>query len=515
MKREILINVGAKETRVAILEDDQLVELLVDREGDERHVGDIYKGTVTAVLPGMQAAFVDIGMEKSGFLHVSDLADFYSADDDEEDGDGGGRRGGRRPRRRSFEETPIQDVLKRGQEILVQVTKEPISTKGPRLTGQISLPGRFLVYMPGVEHVGVSRKIEDREERARLRGLLQEIRPPGGGVIVRTVGEDTSRKGFQRELDGLAGTWKRIEKKAAHVSAPALVHQEATLTSGLVRDVFSDKVDTLVVDGKELYDDIRRYLKDVSPDLLDRMRLHRDAIPLFDAWGIEAEIEKTFRRTVELRTGGYLVIESTEALVSIDVNTGRYTGKKDPEATILRTNLDAAREIARQLRLRDIGGIIVIDFIDMEVKANRKRVFQEFKTWLGRDRARTKAFEVSDLGLVEMTRQRVRPSLFQSLSERCPTCDGAGRVLSRGTVARRIERTLRRIGITGKDKRVEIRTHPEVALHLLDEERGMLGQLRKDYGLELEIRDDPLLKLDEFRLFSLPGYRALDAVAAG
>ncbi|HEY7530242.1 MAG TPA: Rne/Rng family ribonuclease [Gemmatimonadota bacterium] len=513
MKREILINVGAKETRVAILEDDQLVELLVDREGDERHVGDIYKGTVTAVLPGMQAAFVDIGMEKSGFLHVSDLADFYSADEDEEDGDGGGRRGGRRPRRRSFEDTPIQDVLKRGQEILVQVTKEPISTKGPRLTGQISLPGRFLVFMPGVEHVGVSRKIEDREERARLRGLLQEIRPAGGGVIVRTVGEDTSRKGFQRELEGLTGTWKRIEKKAASVAAPALVHQEATLTSGLVRDVFSDKVDTLVVDGKELYEDVRRYLKDVSPDLLERMRLHKDAIPLFDAWGIESEIEKTLRRQVELRTGGYLVIESTEALVSIDVNTGRYTGKKDPEATILRTNLDAAREIARQLRLRDIGGIIVIDFIDMEVKANRKRVFQEFKTWLGRDRARTKAFEVSDLGLVEMTRQRVRPSLFQSLSELCPTCEGAGRVLSRGTVARRIERTLRRIGITGKDKRVEIRTHPEVALHLLDEERGMLAELRKQHGLELEIRDDPLLRLDEFRLFSLPGYRALDAQA--
>ena len=515
MKREILINVGAKETRVAIIEDDQLVELLVDREGDERHVGDIYKGTVTAVLPGMQAAFVDIGMEKSGFLHVSDLADFYNADEDEEDGDGVGRRGGRRPRRRSFEETPIQDVLKRGQEILVQVTKEPISTKGPRLTGQISLPGRFLVFMPGVEHVGVSRKIEDREERARLRGLLQEIRPQGGGVIVRTVGEDTTRKGFQRELDGLAGTWKRIEKKAAGVAAPALVHQEATLTSGLVRDVFSDKVDTLVIDGKELYEDIRRYLKDVSPDLLDRMRLHRDAIPLFDAWGIESEIDKTFRRAVELRTGGYIVIESTEALVSIDVNTGRYTGKKDPEATILKTNLDAAREIARQLRLRDIGGIIVIDFIDMEVKANRKRVFQEFRTWLGRDRARTKAFEVSDLGLVEMTRQRVRPSLFQSLSERCPTCDGVGRVLSRGTVARRIERTLRRIGITGKEKRVEIRTHPEVALHLLDEERRMLGELRKEHGLELEIRDDPLLKLDEFRLFSLPGYRALDAQAAG
>jgi ribonuclease G len=512
MKREILINVAHKETRVAILEDDLLVELLVDREGEERHVGDIYKGMVTAVLPGMQAAFVDIGMEKSGFLHVSDLADFYTSDEDEDDGDGGGRRGGGRGRgrRRSFEDTPIQDVLKRGQEILVQVTKEPISTKGPRLTGQISLPGRFLVYMPGVNHVGVSRKIEDREERARLRGLLNELRPADGGLIVRTVGEETSKKGFQREIEGLTGTWKKIERKASSVAAPALLHQEATLTSGLVRDVFSDKVDSLMVDGKELFDDIRRYLKDVSPDLVERMKLHRDLIPLFDAYGIEAEIEKTFERTVELKSGGHLVIESTEALVSIDVNTGRYTGKKDPEATILRTNLDATREIARQLRLRDVGGIIVIDFIDMEVKANRKRVLQEFKTWLGRDRARTKAFEVSDLGLVEMTRQRVRPSLYQSLSQACPTCSGAGRVLSPGTVARKIERTLRRIGIAGAEKKVEVRIHPEIALHLFDEERAMLQGLRKTYNLEIEIRDDPLLRLDEYKLFALPGHRTLD-----
>ncbi|MFN2433167.1 MAG: ribonuclease E/G [Gemmatimonadota bacterium] len=513
MKREILINVASKETRVAILEDDLLVELLVDREGEERHLGDIYKGTVTAVLPGMQAAFVDIGMEKSGFLHVSDLADFYDSED-EEDGDGnGGRRGGRRSRRRGLEETQIQDVLKRGQEILVQVTKEPISTKGPRLTGQISLPGRFLVYMPGVNHVGVSRKIEDREERARLRSLLQEIRPEGGGVIVRTVGEETSKKGFQREIDGLAGTWKRIERKASTAAAPALLHQEATLTSGLVRDVFSDKVDSLVVDGKELHDGIRRYLKGVSPDLLDRMKLYSDPIPLFDAYGIEAEIEKTLERSVQLKTGGHIVIESTEALVSIDVNTGRYTGKKDPEATILRTNLDAAREIARQLRLRDVGGIIVIDFIDMEVRANRKRVFQEFKTWLGRDRARTKAFEVSDLGLVEMTRQRVRPSLFQSLSERCPTCEGLGRVLSRGTVARRIERAVRRVGLAGNERRLEVRTHPEVALYLIDQERVTLQALRKRYNLELEIRDDPLMRVDEFRLYALPGHRALEQLA--
>ena len=514
MKREILINVGPKETRVAIIEDEQLVELLIDRPDEERHVGDIYKGLVTAVLPGMQSAFVDIGMEKSGFLHVSDLASSdYTGDEEEEEeegnGGGRGRRGGRRGRRR--ESGPaIQDVLNRGQEIIVQVTKEAISTKGPRLTGQVSLPGRFLVFMPGVDHVGVSRKIEDRSERARLRQILKEMKPVEGGVIVRTAGEETSRDDFEREIKGLTEVWRRVQNKATRSKAPALLHQEAELTSGLIRDIFSDKVDQLVVDERNLYHQIRKYLKKVSPELLDRAKLHTDRIPLFDAMGIEPEIEAAFLRDVRLKSGGSIIIETTEALTSIDVNTGRYTGKKDPEATILRTNLDATREIARQLRLRDVGGIIVIDFIDMEVKANRKRVLQEFKTWLGRDRARTKAFEVSDLGLVEMTRQRVRPSLYQSLSQACPTCSGAGRVLSPGTVARKIERTLRRIGIAGAEKKVEVRIHPEIALHLFDEERAMLQGLRKTYNLEIEIRDDPLLRLDEYKLFALPGHRTLD-----
>ena len=372
MKREILVNVNPKETRVAIIEDDQLCELLVDREEEERHVGDIYKGLVTAVLPGMQSAFVDIGMEKSGFLHVSDLASStYHDEDEEEEEEGatnGGGRGGRRRRgggRRRESGPAIQDVLKRGQEIIVQVTKEAISTKGPRLTGQISLPGRFLVFMPGVDHVGVSRKIDDRSERNRLRQILREVKPPEGGVIVRTAGEETSREEFQREVRGLTETWKRVRSKAERSTAPALLHQEEELTSGLIRDIFSEKVDRLVIDDRQLYQQIRKYLKSVSPELLDRVKLYTDRIPLFDAMGIEPEIELAMQREVRLSSGGSIVIEPTEALVSIDVNTGRYTGRKDPEATILRTNLEAAREIARQLRLRDIGGIIVCDFIDM------------------------------------------------------------------------------------------------------------------------------------------------------
>ncbi|MDX1623972.1 MAG: Rne/Rng family ribonuclease [Gemmatimonadota bacterium] len=506
MKREILVNVTPKETRIAINEDDQLVELLVDREEEERIVGDIYKGRVTAVLPGMQSAFVDIGMEKSGFLHVSDLATSRFKDDE----NGGGRGGGRRSNG-----PPIQKVLKRGQEILVQVTKEAISTKGPRLTGQVSLPGRFLVFMPGVDHIGVSRKIDDRSERSRLKKILGDIKPDKGGVIVRTAGEDTSREEFQREVQRLADTWQKIKSKAGRSKAPALLHREAELTSGLIRDIFSEKVDRLLIDDRELCDQIRKYLKKVSPDLLGRVELYKERIPLFDAMGIEPQIEVAMQRQVRLASGGSIVIEPTEALTSIDVNTGRYTGKKDPEATILRTNLEAAREVARQLRLRDVGGIIVIDFIDMEVQANRKKVLHELKSWLGRDRAKTKAFEVSELGLIEMTRQRRRPSLYQTATERCEQCEGTGRVLTFPVIARKIERQLRRIGLDGKEQEVQVRAHPAVALYLVEDERETFERLEKNFDIEVQVRDDPLLRRDEFKLFSMPSQRALQLDLAG
>jgi len=515
MKREILVNVTPKETRVAILEDDLLVELLVDREEEERHVGDIYKGSVTAVLPGMQSAFIDIGMAKSGFLHVSDLAggDYQGDEDDDDEGDGRSRgRRGRRVRsrgRKGYNGPVIQDQLKRGQEIIVQVTKEAISTKGPRLTGQVSLPGRFLVFMPGIDHVGVSRKIDDRAERARLRRLLHEVKPKEGGLIVRTVGEETNEAGFEREIRSLVDTWRKVCNKSGRVKAPSLLHQEAELTSGLIRDIFSENVDRLVIDNRQLYTQVRRYLKKVSPDLVSRVQLYSDRIPLFDAMGIEPEIEVAFQRTVPLKSGGSIVIEATEALVSIDVNTGRYTGKKNPEATILKTNLDAAQEIARQLRLRDIGGIIVCDFIDMELAANRKKVLQEFKSWLGRDRAKTKAFEVSELGLIEMTRQRRRPSLHQSATEVCEECDGAGSILQFGTMARKVERQLRRVGLEGKEKKILVEVHPAVALFLLEEEKDTFDRIKKHFGFEVQVRDDPLLRRDDFDLLAMPGRRPI------
>ncbi|HEX2251518.1 MAG TPA: Rne/Rng family ribonuclease [Gemmatimonadales bacterium] len=557
MKREILINGSQRETRVAILEDDRLVELLVDRPDHRRTVGDIYLGRVEAVLPGIQAAFVDIGQEKSAFLHASDLLEPEEDEDPEEEEEveepavaeaGGGavevveggveqnaadqkppwrsrdrrrrrnngagnaaEQGERRQREISSRRAlpNIQDILKKGQTLPVQVTKEPIGTKGCRVTAQISLPGRFLVYMPYASKVGVSRKIESREQRAKLRDMVSKLLPKdAGGVIVRTVAEGVTEEHFRREIDSLLASWKKINRKKTFVRrAPAVLQRETSLTRGIIRDLFSAKVDALYVDVKELYNEIEQYLQQIDPELMSRVHLYTEATPLFDKFDIEAEIRDLFKARVELPTGGSLVIQPTEALISIDVNTGRYTGKKDPEKTILRTNLEAAREIARQIRLRDIGGIIVCDFIDMESRSNRDKVLQELRTHLGRDRARTKALAVSELGLVEMTRQRVRPSLWHSLTTDCPTCAGTGRVFTPEVVARRLERALKRAGHERRERQLSVRLHPEVALYLLEDEPKLLQTLTKLTGVDIELRDDPMMRLDEFRLMSRPAGR--------
>src|SRR5438128_5748472 len=513
LKREILISGTARETRVAILEDDRLVELLVDRPDARRMVGDIYLGTVEAVLPGIQAAFVNIGAEKSAFLHASDLIEAEEDEEpsDDDNGDGGGSgagNGGTRSARRRLPN--IADELKRGEARIVQVIKEPIGTKGPRVTAQISLAGRFLVYMPFASKVGVSRKIENREQRAKLRDMVSKLVPkdPGaGGWIIRTVAEDLTEQSCKREIEHLYGLWKKIKRKAGSVRAPALLQRETSLRRGIIRDLSSDNVDSLLVDSKVLHTEVVQYLKQIDPDLLERVKLHQSETALFDEYDIEAEIRSLFKPRVELPTGGYLIIQPTEALTSIDVNTGRYTGKKDPESTILKTNVEAAREVARQLRLRDIGGIIVVDFIDMESRGNRDKVLQELRAHLGRDRARTKAFAVSELGLIEMTRQRVRPSLWQSMTAECPTCHGTGRVFRPEVVVRRMERSLKRAGAEHKERQLAVRLHPDVALYLVEQEPNFLRQLEKQTGLELEVRDDPMMRLDEFRMMAKPAGR--------
>ena len=471
-------------------------------------VGDIYLGTVEAVLPGIQAAFVNIGTEKSAFLHASDLIESEDEDEPSDPDDENGN-GGTATNRSTRRRVPnVAEELKRGEPKMVQVIKEPIGTKGPRVTAQISLPGRFLVYMPFASRVGVSRKIENRDQRAKLRDLVSRLVPKdSGGWIIRTVAEDLTEQSCKREIDHLHGLWKKIKRKAGSVRPPALLQGETSLTRGIIRDLFSDKVDSLLVDSKMLHNEIVQYLKQIDPDLLDRVKLYDAPTPLFDKFDIEAEIRTLFKARVDLPTGGYLIIQPTEALTSIDVNTGRYTGKKDPESTILKTNVEAAREVARQLRLRDIGGIIVVDFIDMESRGNRDKVLQELRAHLGHDRARTKAFAVSELGLVEMTRQRVRPSLWQSMTAECPTCNGTGRVFRPEVVVRRMERSLKRVGAEHKERQLAVRLHPEVALYLVEQEPNFLRQLEKQTGLELEVRDDPMMRLDEFRMMAKPAGR--------
>ena len=512
MKREILITATRHESWVALLEEESLVELMFDRPDEVRLVGDIYLGKVDAVLPGIQAAFVDIGTDKAGFLHASDLA----VDEDQEEGANGDASNGGGGGRRARKVQSIQKLIKKGDSILVQVTKEPIGTKGPRLTAQVSLPGRFLVYLPDSTHVGVSRKIEGREERSRLRTMAKNILPPdSGGIIVRTVGEEVTQETLEREFKRLREQWQKIQRRMQSQKAPARVRREAKLVSGIIRDLFSDKFDRVVVDSKEVHNEVSQYVQSVDPDLLERVQLYRDSVPLFDRHSVEEEIQVAFRRRVDLSSGGYIVIEPTEALVSIDVNTGRYTGRKDPEHTILRTNMDAAREIAKQIRLRDVGGIIVVDFIDMESQANRDKVLQELKSHLARDRARTKAFEVSDLGLIEMTRQRVRPSLFHSLTQACEHCAGTGRVYTPATVIRRIERSINRVSASKSERRLVVRLHPEVALQLLEDEPDFLRRLGRKTQLDLGLRDDPLLRQDEFRLLAGPAETDVTAKYAG
>jgi ribonuclease G len=496
VRQKIVINADAYETRIAILEDGELAELLVERAEQRRHVGDIYLGRINAVLPGMQAAFVDLGLPKTGFLHASDLAENLADLEDfdlEENGD---------RRRRRGQAPKIEDHLKKGQDVLVQVTKESIGTKGPRVTQQVSLPGRYSVLMPGVDHVGVSRRIEDRGERQRLKGIVTEHKPKGAGLIVRTAGEGKDERAFEADVKYLTRLWQKVERKARAVHAPSVVHRELELTAGLIRDLFTEDTEEVLIDDKASHAEILAYLKSVAPELRDRVKLYTGKDAIFDAYDIESQIEKSFERKVWMKKGGYIVIDHTEALVAIDVNTGRFTGKKNQEETIFRTNLEAAREIPRQLRLRDMGGIIIIDFIDMEEESNKRAVLEELRKELRKDRARTKAFAVSDLGIIEMTRQRERTSLMQFYTEDCPACGGLGKVPSRETMLVKLERVLRRVAAAGGERSVVVKVAPEIALFFLEQEARRLAEIEKRFRLTIDLKDDPQLKRGEMRVFS-------------
>ncbi len=487
-----------------MLEERELVEFLIEREEARRSVGDIFYGRVTAVIPGIQAAFVDIGQEKAAFLHVSDVATGSIDPEllDEEDTEApGGRR----------ELPPIENLLKKGQDIIVQVRKEAIGTKGPRISSEISLPGRYAVLMPGLDHIGVSKKIDDRRERSRLKQIVKKYRPQGAAIIVRTAGEGVSEEHLRDDIKYLEKLWKEIEEKSKRATPPALVHEDVDLTIFALRDLFTEDVESIVIDNQIEFERLRSYLKSLAPQLASRVRRYEEKTPIFDFYDLEGDIEKILESKIWLKKGGYIVIEHTEALVTIDVNTGRYVGKRDQEETILETNMIAAKEIARQLRLRDIGGIIVVDFIDLEVEENRRKVYNEFRTLLRKDRSRVRVYPMSDLGIIEVSRKRVRPSLLHYFSEECPYCEGRGKVLSLESMAMKVEQWIRRIGAQKRERGMLFRLNPVLGVFLRDERAQNLTELAETYRVRVELVDDPRLHREELEIYSLDGERNLKA----
>ena len=485
MRKRIVVNAGLTETRVGVQEGNLLTELYLERHRHRSIVGSVYKGVVTNVLPGMQAAFVDIGLTKDAFLYAGDyttnLGDvagqMLAAGDEDADVDLDVEE--IEPRR---ETAPIEELLHKNQTVLVQVSKESLGTKGARITSFISLPGRYLVYMPQARHIGVSRRIRDDRERERLRAALRSVNLPPGGFILRTNAEGKTEGEFAADVEFLTRLWAQVQSRFEQAAAPAVLHEEGDLTFRVVRDLFSPEVDEFVVDSREVYDKCAGYVEALVPALRERVRLWEEPTPIFEALGIEKDIEKALRRRVWLKSGGYIVIDHTEALVSIDVNTGKYVGKRDFEQTVLKINLEAVGEVVRQIRLRDLGGIIIIDFIDMESAEHREQVYRSLKRALAEDKARTNVLEISELGLVEMTRKRVRQDLRALLSVMCPTCKGSGITKSDTTIAAEIFRTVQAKAATAGDvngREVVIRVHPDLARYFEGDGQDGLDRLSR------------------------------------
>jgi ribonuclease G len=501
MSREIVINATKHESRIAVLDEGQVVELWVERTRQRTIVGNIYKGRVTKVLPGMQSAFVDLGLERDAFLYVSDviedLEDYDSEHSDElhlEDV----------PAQQPRGEASISDLLREGQEIVVQVSKDTIAGKGARITSHITLPGRFLVYMPTVNHIGVSRRIETEDERLRLKHVLETIRPAGaGGFIVRTAGEGREEEEFRADLKYLTDLWEQIRRKAEKVSAATAIHHDLDLVLRTIRDVLSPEFKTVWVDSIDQYQRIVEFLDQIQPNLVSRVRLYRREEAIFDEFGIEPEIAKALRSKVWLKSGGYIVINQTEALVAIDVNTGKYVGKKNLEETVFRTNLEAAKEIVRQIRLRDLGGIIVLDFIDMEEPGNRARLFETLENEIRKDRSKTKILQISEFGLIEMTRKRVRQSLERSLTQACPYCSGGGRIKSNTTISLEIWRELMKLRDLHEGQDVIVRVNPVIYGTLHAAADPIFEEIERNLGIHLVFKPDEALHHEQFDIMRI------------
>jgi ribonuclease G len=541
----MIISSSAHETRVAILEDDQVAEVFIERERQRGVVGNVYKGRVSKVLPGMQSAFVDLGLERDGFLYVSDVVasfeEFDRLDTDDDDtpsastgqglpsasttlaapstGRGGngpaaGPRRDRGPGRRDRDrdkgpEPKIEELLKEGQEIIVQVAKEPLGTKGARLTSHATMPGRFLVFMPTVDHVGVSRKIDSREERSRLRGIVREFREQTGftgGLIIRTAAAGRPKEDIVSDLSFFHKVWTEIRQKAETSRAPAVLYQEQSLVAKLLRDLLTDDYSAIRIDSEVEYRRVLELVERMMPSLGPKVKQYEREYPIFEEYGVQAEIDRALRSKVWLKSGGSIVINQTEALVAIDVNTGRYVGKKTAgrlEDTILKTNLEAVKEIVRQIRLRDLGGIIVLDFIDMEEKKNRQKVFQVVEQELRKDRSPSKALQVSDFGLVIITRKRVKQSLERVLTEPCPYCAGSAVIKSASTICYEILSEVKKISADLNGQTLVLRVNPDIARALRDEERAVFKDLKQALNRDIALRPDAQLHHEQFDLMTV------------
>ena len=509
MSKELIINDMGHETRVAFVGNGNLEELFIERPKESDIAGNMYKGRVVRVLPGMEAAFVDIGLEQAAFIYVADVLNHYHEFEyfmqllsNEGENATPAPEGKDRPACLD-KEFVIEDLLHQGQEIIVQVSKAPIGNKGARVTTRVSLPGRFLVLMPTTDHIGVSRRIEDEGERRRLKEILTDLRPENCGVIARTVSEGVNREKLANEMDFLVSLWLDIQKKGANAPVPSLLHKELNVTLRAVRDLFTHEVDKLVIDSRHGYEETLKFLDTFMPRLKASVELYEDSEPIFDAYSLESEISRALKKKVWLKSGGYIVIEHTEALVAIDVNTGRYVGRHNLEETILKTNLDALKEIAYQIRLRDIGGLIIIDFIDMEKKSNRERVCNALKEALKKDRSKTHVLPMSELGLIEMTRKRTRETLNRMLCEPCFYCEGEGYLKSKRTVCYNIYRDMRRESGEMLASRIMLKVHPEIAELLLGEESSLIDFLESALSKSIIVRPDPHFHLEQYEMYEM------------
>lgn len=510
---ELLISVRPNQTRVAYVEDGELKDLKIEQRGAPTLVGSIFRGKVMRVLPGMQAAFVDIGLDRAAFLYVGDITVEATPAaplmfDTEE------------PEQVSIEtkieETAIaieestepraliQDLIEEGDFVLVQVAKDPLGTKGARITTQISLPGRNLVYMPNVQHFGVSRKIANEEERDRLLKLVEQAKPEGG-VIIRTAGEGASKEDLESDLEYLGRLSKKLYKTYETKKTTGLIHSEMDVELRALRDMLKDEVTSIVVDDEEVHKKVVNFVSQFIPKFKNKIKLYQDNRPLFDIYDLDIEISRSLGRKIWLKSGGYIVIDEAEALVVVDVNTGRFVGKKDLEDTILKTNVEAVKEIAHQLRIRNCGGIIILDLIDMEKEINRQRVLEQLADELSKDPARTAIISMSDLGLVEMTRKRIRPSLVSTLCHPCPYCDGKGYVKNKNTVANDIFRELERESIQINDELIStepivVNCHTDVADWIYEEDSETLEHVEQKLGRAVIFNVDSSFHIEEFEI---------------